>query len=201
MDGTLNLGIGQPAQSLLPTAETQRAAAQLATFDGRHVLQYGSLAGSGHYLSAVASFLSAELGYDVSPNSLFASSGNSGGLALVVRALTERGDTVLMEDPSYFLAHGILRDYGLQLMPARQRSDGLGTIDVDALGGALDAAAAEGQPSPTLLYCVPTGNNPRGTTMPNADRAKLVAICAAHRITIVADDVDEMCNRLPAERN
>ena len=34
-----NLGIGQPAPSLLPTAAVERASARLATYDSRHVLQ------------------------------------------------------------------------------------------------------------------------------------------------------------------
>ena len=45
---------------------------------------------------------------------------------------------------------------------------------------------------PKLLYCIPTGNNPTGTTMPDDDRAKLVKLCAHFGVTIVADDVYEM---------
>ena len=43
-----------------------------------------------------------------------------------------------------------------------------------------------------LLYCVPTGNNPTGRTMPDADRERLVSLCAEHRVRIVADDVYEL---------
>ena len=51
---------------------------------------------------------------------------------------------------------------------------------------------ATGAPMPKLLYLVPTGNNPTGNTMPDGDRAKLVSLCAAHGIVIVADDVYEL---------
>ena len=66
------------------------------------------------------------------PSTLFATTGNSGGLALVIRTLTKPGDAVLMEEPSYFLAHKLFRDYGCTLRPVRQRMDGVGTIDVEA---------------------------------------------------------------------
>ena len=183
----LNLAIGQPALSLLPMDAVQDSAARLSsTYDARHILQYGAPAGSGHYLSALAAFLTAQLQCPHDPSTLFATTGNSGGLALVIRTLTKPGDAVLMEEPSYFLAHKLFRDYGCTLRPVRQRMDGVGTIDVEALGQSLEAlakateaTAGTGTPAsmPRLLYCIPTGNNPTGTTMPDADRAKLVALC------------------------
>lgn len=186
----LNLAIGQPALSLLPMDAVQDGAARLSsTYDARHILQYGAPAGSGHYLSALAAFLTAQLQCPHDPSTLFATTGNSGGLALVIRTLTKPGDAVLMEEPSYFLAHKLFRDYGCTLRPVRQRMDGVGTIDVEALGQRLEALAkaAEatadtGSPAsmPRLLYCIPTGNNPTGTTMPDADRAKLVALCTQY---------------------
>ena len=189
----LNLAVGQPALSLLPMEVVQQAANCLSEFDARYLLQYGSAAGSEHYLTAVASFLSAEVGEACDPATLFATPGNSGGLALVTRRLTDPGDMVLMEEPSYFLAHQIFRDNHCTLIQARQRTDGGGTLDVDALDELLarKSSAAGGQ-MPKLLYCVPTGNNPTGNTMPDADRARLVRLCAEHGVRIVADDVYEV---------
>lgn len=197
----LNLAIGQPALSLLPMEAVQDGAARLSTYDARHILQYGAPAGSGHYLSALAGFLTAQLQCAHDPSTLFATTGNSGGLALVIRTLTTPGDAVLMEEPSYFLAHKLFRDYGCTLQPVRQRMDGGGTIDVEALGRSLEtlskatkATAGTGTPAsmPRLLYCIPTGNNPTGSTMPDGDRAQLVALCTQYGVTIVADDVYEM---------
>ena len=62
--GVLNLGIGQPALSLLPMELVQQAANDFSHFDARHLLQYGSIAGSGHYLSALASFMSEQTGVE-----------------------------------------------------------------------------------------------------------------------------------------
>ena len=130
---------------------SQDGAARLSTYDARHILQYGAPAGSGHYLAALATFLTAQLQrppmltlsrtmyvpgprfgthgayarasllttvrtasarlprlcriYRVpwhhrcphDPTTLFATTGNSGGLALVIRTLTTPGDAVLME--------------------------------------------------------------------------------------------------------
>ena len=192
-DGLLNLGIGQPERSLLPMAAVQRATNNLGSYDPFYLLQYGAPAGSTHYLDAVAKFLGEQLpSHAPSAASLFATPGNSGGLALVTRVLTEPGDLVLMEDPSYFLAHQVFRDHHLELLPVPQRTDGVGTLDVDAIDNTLAELSNGKGPMPKLLYCVPTGNNPKGETMGDADRARLVSLCAEHGVTIVADDVYEI---------
>ena len=195
--GILNLAIGQPASSLLPLAATQSAANGLSSYDPRHLLQYGSISGSSHYLTAVASFLGAQLAHEPSPNSLFATPGNSGGLSLVTRTLTSPGDRILIEDPSYFLAHQIFRDHYLDLIPLAQRSDGRGTLDMDLLKKVLWrsrylSTTTADNPMPKFLYCVPTGNNPTGRTMGDDDRARLVELCAEYNVRIVADDVYEL---------
>jgi DNA-binding transcriptional MocR family regulator len=178
---TLNLAIGQPASSLLPMEAVQRAASALSSFDRRHVLQYGSIAGSHHYLDAVASFLTAELDEPHDASSLFATPGNSGGLALLTRVLTEPGDRVFIEDPSYFLAHGIFRDHGLSFVRLPQRATGTGTLDMDLVEQAFAQQAASSAPLPKVLYMVPTGNNPTGRSMPDEDRVRATAVEHARR--------------------
>ena len=191
--GVLNLGIGQPNRSLLPSEAIQRAANNLSKYDSFYVLQYGAPAGSTHYLDALASFLGEQpLGHSPSPTNLFATPGNSGGLALVTRALTAPGDSVLMEDPSYFLAHQVFRDHHLELISLPQRTDRAGTVDMDSLEATLASVASTGARMPKLLYCVPTGNNPKGETMGDGDRARLVRLCAEHGVVVVADDVYEL---------
>ena len=179
----------------------ERAASRLSqSFDRRHVLQYGSPAGSGHYLDACASFLSQELhNQKVDARTLFATPGNSGGLALVTRTLTRPGDRVFMEDPSYFLAHQVFRDHFLDLVPLPQRSgnEAYGTLDIDNVAKVLWkekylSTATAGHPMPRLLYCVPTGNNPTGRDMPDDDRSRLIQLCAEHNVRIVSDDVYEV---------
>ena len=198
LSGTLNLAVGQPALSLLPTEKMREAAARtIGTPDGgdgvvdpRYLLQYGAGPGNSKYLSTLAEYLSERLGHNVAPNNLFATHGNSQGLALVSRVLSSPGDTLLMEDPSYFLAHNIFKDNGLRLRPMAQHANSSrGTVDVEAVAALLEA---EEEPKPKLLYLVPTANNPTGGFMPDADRSKLVSLCAQHGVSILADDVYEL---------
>lgn len=193
----LNLGIGQPARGLLPTEAVASAAAELPTaYDPFHWLQYGSPAGGAHYLSAVASFLSEELNCKHEASNIFATPGNSAALALVTRTLTNPGDRVLIEDPSYFLAHQVFRDYGLDFIPLPQTSESIsGTLDIAIVEKTLWRCkylnTSKGEPMPSMLYLVPSANNPTGSTMPDADRSQLVRLCAEYSVVIIADDVYE----------
>lgn len=194
--GVFNLAVGQPAKSLMPISAVDAASSRLSTnFDARYLLQYGSLAGSTHYVEAVSKFVTAQTGLPHNAANFMSTPGSSGGLALLARSLTKPGDVCLMEDPSYFLAHKILRDYGLELVSMAQRTDGAGTIDVDHVEKYLSSAASgggDGRRVPKMLYMVPTGNNPTGRTMPDGDRARLVRLCAEHKVHIVSDDVYEL---------
>ena len=102
---------------------------------------------------------------------------------MVAAALTGPGDTVLMEDPSYFLAHDIFRDLRLELVAAPQcepdlgPAGGVGTLDLDRIEAMLESGLKA-----KLLYLVPTGNNPTGATMYDPDRARLVQICTTRKL-------------------
>ena len=52
----------------------------------------------------------------VGPEELFVSAGNSQALDFLCGQLAREGDTVFIEEPTYFLAHQIFRDHGLKLV-------------------------------------------------------------------------------------
>ena len=173
----------------------RRADKHLKALDTRHVLQYGSPAVSTRYLQSVSEFLTAQLSHEHDPATIFATPGNSGGLALVARTLTRPGDAVLIEDPSYFLAHQIFRDMHLDMVPLRQHPRGCAdsTLDIEYMREVLSRGPSmpNGR-APKLLYLVPSGNNPTGRSMGDRDRAALVRICSEAGVRIVADDVYEL---------
>ena len=67
----------------------------------------------------------------VDPELLFATNGISGGLGLLCSLLAGRGDTVIVENPSYFLALSIFRDFGLNIVAVDVDADGLRTDDLE----------------------------------------------------------------------
>jgi DNA-binding transcriptional MocR family regulator len=90
------------------------------------------------------------------------------------------GDTIFVEEPSYFLALRIFRDHQLNIIGLPMDDDGL---VVEALQEQL------GRHKPVFLYTVPTFHNPSSVTLSTARREKLVQLSQQHNFLIVADEV------------
>ena len=183
--GFIDLGVGQPAFSLLPTQLIRQAADHRLAHDAAAYLQYGAEQGDGFFREALARFLSEGYGFDVQPDRLFVSSGASQALDLICTLFVPPGSTVCVEEPSYFLALNILADHRLRV--ASLPTDGQGLI-VDGLEERL------AELRPTMLYLIPAFQNPAGVTLPRERRERLVELSRQYDFLIVADEVYHFLN-------
>ena len=105
--GIINFGVGQPSADLLPVELMRKASDSFLSIAEPNELNYGERQGDVRFRKALASFLSN--GYDapVSAESLFLSCGNSQALDFICALFTRPGDSVVVEEPSYFLAFQI----------------------------------------------------------------------------------------------
>lgn len=178
--GLIDLGIGNPDFKFLPEVYLQQAAERAFAKGIRASLQYGTEQGNGYFRSALAEFLTDAYREKVDADSLFISAGSSAALDLFCTLYTKSGDTVFVEEPTYFLALKIFADHGLEVIPIPMDKGGLST---DALDGML----AKYQPG--FLYTIPTFQNPSGCTLSQERREALIALAEAHHFFIVADEV------------
>jgi DNA-binding transcriptional MocR family regulator len=181
--GTINFGIGQPSDDLLPVALMRDAAERFFSRARPADLNYGERQGDARFRRALAAFLAAEYGAPASADELFLTAGNSQALDFVCALFTRPGDTVVVEEPSYFLAFRIFEDHGLNIVPVPL--DGAG-LDVTALENVLTRTR------PTLLYTIPSYHNPAGQCMGEQRRQRLVELSREHDFIIVADEVYQM---------
>lgn len=178
--GVIDLGAGEPQLHLLPLDMLHDAASERFAVGDRDFLQYGLEQGDGTFCAALAGFLSARYGFSVSYENLFATAGISSALALLCSLFTKPGDTIFVEEPSYFLALRIFADYGLRVVSIRTDEAGL-VID--------DLVYALNESKPKLLYIVPTFQNPSGQTLSQERREQLVELAKQHDFLILADEV------------
>ncbi len=183
--GIIDLGWGHPDPDLLPVDEIRRAYDGALSRFGAQALEYGHIAGPGPLLEWLIDRIGRHEGRSPSPDELLITSGISGGLDLVLSALTRPTDTVLVESPTYYLAIRILRDHELNLVPVP--CDDKGMI-VAALADQLSNLNRSGV-RPRLLYTVPTFNNPSGTSLAEERRQALVELAVAEGLVILEDDV------------
>lgn len=183
--GQIDLGIGQPQLSLLPNDALARAAATV--LDGRDnaCLNYGPARGNGYLLLALAEFLTRRYGHRTEPAELMATGGCSQALAMIAATFARPGDTVLVEDPTYFLAPRIFTDAGLNVVGVPLGERGLQPE-------VLEQAVKEHRP--TLLYTIPIHQNPTGATLAAESRAAVVEICRRHGVLLIADEVYQLLN-------
>ncbi|MBX3143578.1 MAG: PLP-dependent aminotransferase family protein [Trueperaceae bacterium] len=179
----INLGLGHPGADLLPLAEFQRMAASALSSADTALLQYGAKQGSPAFRAALAGVLEDSLGLATSPDSLLITAGASQGLDLVCTVLSEPGDVVFVEEPTYFLALLVFAGRGLRVRGIPVDQDGL-VIE------ALEDALAEERPA--FLYTIPTYQNPTGVTLSEERRRRLVELSRQHDLVIVADEVYQL---------
>lgn len=181
--GTINLGIGQPSADLLPVDLLRQASA--AFFDSAKPIElnYGVLAGDERFLRSLAAFLTEGYGATADPENLFVTGGNSQAIDLVSTIFANPGDTVFVEEPSYFLAYQIFRDHGLNVVGIPIDDDGL---CVDVLQRKLKAV------KPAFVYTIPSYHNPGGQCTTEVRRRQIVELAEAHDFRIVADEVYQL---------
>jgi 2-aminoadipate transaminase len=181
--GVINLGIGQPSADLLPVDLIREASEDYLKVARPLELNYGDKQGDIRFRESLADFLSLEYGVDAQAKSLLLSCGNSQALDFICERFTKPGDTVLVEEPTYFLAFQIFRDHGLNIVPIAMDQDGL---VIDALEQTLKTTV------PALLYTIPSFSNPGGRTLSESRRKRLVDLSREHDFVIAADEVYQM---------
>lgn len=178
--GVIDLGAGEPQLDLLPLDMLRDAAAHRLTVGDRDFLQYGLEQGDCTFRAALVKFLSARCGFSVRHDDLFTTAGISSALSLLCTLFTKSGDTIYVEEPSYFLALRIFVDHGLTVVPIRTDASGLVIDDL------LDALKKS---KPKFLYIIPTFQNPSGQTLSLERREALVNLAKKHDFLILADEV------------
>lgn len=112
-------------------------------------------------------------------------------LNLCLEAVTQPGDIVVVESPTFYAALQALERLNLQALEvATHPRDG---IDLAALAQALDRQSSHqpNQPPQRIKACwlMPSFQNPLGSLMPEAKKRELVALLARHQVPLIEDDV------------
>jgi DNA-binding transcriptional MocR family regulator len=122
---------------------------------------------------------SRERGISVRPEGVAVVNGSQHGLDLLLRLLTEPGDSVLVETPTYVGALQSFLAWGVRLIEVPVDEQGM---DVDKVEFLLDRSR------PRFIYTVPTYQNPTGSTMTLKRRERLLELAQQHQVPILEDD-------------
>lgn len=186
--GMIDLGMGDPALSLLPLDLIRASAERQFSQGDPSFLQYGVEQGDGYFRLALAAFLQKNYGFAVNPENLFITNGISQALDLICSLFTRAGDTIFVEEPSYFLALKIFADHHLNVI----------SIDTDEDGLMIELLAEKlTEIHPKFLYVIPSYQNPAGHTLSQPRREQLVSLAREHDFMIAADEVYQLLSYGP----
>lgn len=125
------------------------------------------------------SWFAREAGGEFRAGDMIICPGAQAALSAVFRGLTEPGDTVLLEAPTYLGAIAIARDAGLKVVPVPTDADG---VRPDLLATAFERTGAR------LFYSQPLHANPHGAVLSAQRRSEVFAIVRAAGAFLVEDD-------------
>ncbi|MGH2410750.1 MAG: PLP-dependent aminotransferase family protein, partial [Chloroflexota bacterium] len=174
----ISLAAGAPGLDLIPSSDIQAALEEGLRQAGPGVLSYGPVEGLPLLRQALAERLRGR-GLAVEEDEILVLSGATQGVALAAQTLIERGDTVVVEAPTYI---GVLQTFaaaGARLLP----------IPVDEHGMRVDLLAPLlGRVRPRLIVVQPNLHNPTNTTMSSDRRERLLGLARRHGIPILEDE-------------
>jgi DNA-binding transcriptional MocR family regulator len=170
----IDLGIGQPDPALLPGQLFQHASIDATS------LAYGAQAGDERFRHVLANWLSQRQTRPVSPGHLMVTNGASNALDMICTRFSKPGDTVLVEDPTYFIARKQLADHGLKVIAVPMDENG---VDILKLAALIEAH------KPAFFYTIPTFHNPTGITQSLERRVQLAALARKTGCLVAADEV------------
>lgn len=176
----LPFGSAFPDPELFPQRQLMRSltnvSRQLTPDDALHNLPPGNLA-----LRQMLAQRYARQGIMLSPDEIVITSGALEALNLSLQSLTEPGDYVVIEQPTFYGALQAIER--LKLKALAVPSDPRLGIDLQQLEETLQRWPVR------ACWLMTTLQNPTGVTLPPARKAELVALLARYQVPLIEDDV------------
>jgi 2-aminoadipate transaminase len=170
---------GFPDPETFPGATAARLLDELVAAGDPSPFQYSPTRGLPGPLDAIASRIEALQGRRPDDDELMITSGGIEALELAGKSFLDRGDTVVVEGPTYLGAIMAFRSFEAEVVPVPMDDQGL---DVDE----LDRRLATGL-RPKLLYAIPDHQNPAGVSLSVERREPLVELARRYGFLIVED--------------
>jgi 2-aminoadipate transaminase len=165
---------GAPSLDIIPVDDLRAAAQAAFEVDPKGTFSYGTAGGYGPLRDWIAER------HGVDREQVLATNGSMQADAFLFQLEVRKGDTVVVEGPTYDRTLLALRELEADILMIPVEEDG---IDVGALALALEEGAR-----PTLAHIIPNFQNPAGCTLSLDKRRRLIELATHYDFTIFEDD-------------
>jgi DNA-binding transcriptional MocR family regulator len=179
-DDLVNFSVAAPPASLLPAARLQKSMVHALRNSRHHGIQYEHIQGNPELRRQLAR-QAFHWGGKFSAEDVVVTAGCMEALVMCLKSVTQPGDTVAIENPTYFGIFQVIQSLGLKALEIA--TDPLTGVDPEQL-----ALLIRKFPIKACVF-VPTFGNPLGSSIPDEKKAALVKLITHHRIPLIEDDI------------
>jgi DNA-binding transcriptional MocR family regulator len=179
-DDFVNFSVAAPPVSLLPAAKLNKSLVHALRASRNHCLQYENNQGNPELRRQLA-LLAFHWGGKYTADDVVVTAGCMEALVMCLKATTQPGDTVAIENPTYFGIYQVIESLGLKALAIA--ADPMTGVDPQQLESLLQKF-----PIKACLF-VTNFSNPLGSCMPDEKKKALVELITRHRIPLIEDDI------------
>ena len=179
----VSLAGGMPDPKSFPVERIRESTERVMRDEPAVALNYGPIPGFGKLRQWIVERMATHENVSLGPENILVCSGGVEGLQLVSMAMLDKGDTVVVEAPTYMVGLHLFREYQVEIETVDMDEEG---ADPEALREAFARLKRKGI-VPKFFYTIPSFQNPSGRTMSEARRRQVVAVCEEAGIPILED--------------
>ena len=175
----ISLAGGNPASELFPADELSKIAGKILMTNPTSALQYGTT--DGHpKMKECAISRAQKVGAYKETDEVLITTGANQGIDLAAKAVINKGDKIIVENPSFIGSLNAFRSYECELVGVDVDSDGMNMQKLEA--------ALKDNSDAKLIYTIPTFQNPTGTTMSIEKRKRLLELAGEYNVLVIEDN-------------
>lgn len=171
---------GLPAEETFPEAEIQEAARLLLEREGKDALQYGISEGYTPLRAKIAARVNKIYKTDLNENNVLITTGSQQALDMAGRVFCNKGDTVIVEKPTYL---GAIMAFNLSEVNYAE-------IEMDDEGMNLTQLeeVLQNNDRVRMIYVIPDFHNPTGKTWSLERRQGFMKLVEKYEIPVIEDN-------------
>ncbi len=171
---------GSPAVEAFPCDAVKKVSAEILDENPVSALVYGVSEGYEPLRQTLKGWLKKRSNIGTDDDSVIITAGGTQVIDITARIMTDEGDTVICEEPSFVGSLNAFRSHGLKLKGVPIDSDGM---NIEALEKTIKQ-----NPDAKFIYTIPNFQNPGGTTLSLEKRKAMYRLAKENGLVILEDD-------------
>ncbi|KAG2118769.1 pyridoxal phosphate-dependent transferase [Suillus discolor] len=151
------------------------------------LLQYGQAVAQAQLQPFLKQFISEVYCPAFRDWTILINTGSTDGWSRAVMTLCNPGEGILCEEWTYPPAMASIIPFNIKPVPVPMDGLGMKSDDLENLLSRWDPVSRQ-MPRPRVMYVVPVGQNPSGSTMSVARKKQIYDVCVKYDVIIVEDD-------------